>query len=44
MSGWAIEVQVTGAERESVAALLVQATGQAIEERDDGLVGRVVGG
>lgn len=36
MSGWAIEVHVTGAERESVAALLVQATGQAIEDRDDG--------
>ena len=40
MSGWAIDVQVSGAERESVAALLVQATGQAIEEREDGtLVG-----
>lgn len=40
MSGWAIDVQVPGAERESVAALLVQATGQAIEEREDGtLVG-----
>ncbi|HET7042927.1 MAG TPA: 50S ribosomal protein L11 methyltransferase [Gemmatimonadales bacterium] len=40
MSGWAIDVRVEGAERERVAALLVQATGQAIEERDDGaLVG-----
>ncbi len=40
MSGWAIDVTVPGAERESVAALLVQATGQAIEEREDGtLVG-----
>ena len=40
MSGWAIDVRVPGAERESVAALLVQATGQAIEEREDGtLVG-----
>ena len=40
MSGWAIDVHVPGAERESVAALLVQATGQAIEEREDGtLVG-----
>lgn len=40
MSGWAIDVTVEGAERESVAALLVQATGQAIEEREDGtLVG-----
>jgi ribosomal protein L11 methyltransferase len=36
MSGWAIDVRVEGAERESVAALLVQATGQAIEEREDG--------
>jgi ribosomal protein L11 methyltransferase len=36
MSGWAIDVQVPGAERERVAALLVAATGQAIEERDDG--------
>ena len=42
MSGWAIDVQVPGAERASVAALLVRATGQAIEERDDGtLVGWV---
>jgi ribosomal protein L11 methyltransferase len=40
VSGWAIDVRVEGAERESVAALLVQATGQAVEERDDGtLVG-----
>lgn len=38
MSGWAIDVQVPGAERESVAALLVQATGQAIEEREDGVL------
>ena len=38
MSGWAIDVTVPGAERESVAALLVQATGQAIEERDDGVL------
>ena len=36
MSGWAIDVRVEGAERASVAALLVQATGQAIEEREDG--------
>jgi ribosomal protein L11 methyltransferase len=36
VSGWAIDVRVEGAERESVAALLVQATGQAVEERDDG--------
>lgn len=40
MSGWAIDVQVPGAERERVAALLVAATGHAIEEREDGtLVG-----
>jgi ribosomal protein L11 methyltransferase len=40
VSGWAIDVIVPGAERESVAALLVQATGHAIEEREDGtLVG-----
>ena len=40
MSGWAIDVRVEGAERESAAALLVQLTGQAIEEREDGtLVG-----
>ena len=40
MSGWAIDVRVEGAERGSVAALLVRATGQAIEEREDGtLVG-----
>jgi ribosomal protein L11 methyltransferase len=40
VSGWAIDVRVEGAERESVAALLVQATGQAVEEREDGtLVG-----
>jgi ribosomal protein L11 methyltransferase len=38
VSGWAIDVQVPGAERESVAALLVQATGQAIEEREDGVL------
>jgi ribosomal protein L11 methyltransferase len=36
MSGWAIDVRVEGAERGSVAALLVQVTGQAIEEREDG--------
>ena len=36
MSGWAIDVRVEGAERASVAALLVRATGQAIEEREDG--------
>lgn len=40
MSGFAIEVIVGAADREAVAALLVAATGQAIEERDDGsLVG-----
>jgi ribosomal protein L11 methyltransferase len=38
VSGWAIDVRVEGAERESVAALLVQATGQAVEERDDGML------
>ncbi len=38
MSGWAIDVRVEGAERESVAALLVRATGQAIEEREDGML------
>ncbi|HEU4570605.1 MAG TPA: 50S ribosomal protein L11 methyltransferase, partial [Gemmatimonadales bacterium] len=40
MSGWAIEVRPAPDVREAVAARLVTATGQAIEERDDGtLVG-----
>lgn len=38
MSGFAIDVQVGAADREAVAALLVAATGQAIEEREDGIL------
>ncbi len=36
MNGWAIDVTVPEEERDAVAALLVEQTGQAIEELDDG--------
>ena len=36
MSGWAIDVTVPEEEREALAALLIEQTGQAIEELDDG--------
>ena len=36
MNGWAIDVTVPEEEREALAALLIEQTGQAIEELDDG--------
>ena len=38
MSWWAIDVRTAPVHREAVGAWLVARTGQAVEERDDGLL------